>query len=99
MNRSRRPLLTVLLVVALAAVSAVAIAYRSGVLRQQAVLEVATTGDLRDLFSPHEPQGSMLANVALRKLESDYYKPIDPQTPIAGESAALRALLTSKKLH
>ncbi|HEY1867555.1 MAG TPA: S41 family peptidase [Candidatus Cybelea sp.] len=99
MNRSRRPFLTVLLVVALVAVSAFAIAYRAGALRQQAVLQVATTGDLRDLLSPREPQGSMLADVALRKLESDYYKPIDPQTPIAGESAALHGLLTSKKLH
>ena len=99
MNRSRRPLLTVLLVIALAATTAFAIAYRTGMLRHQAVLEVATTGDLRDLFSPREPQGSMLADVALRKLESDYYKPFDPQIPIAGESAALHDLLTSKKLH
>ncbi|MBV9333973.1 MAG: S41 family peptidase [Candidatus Eremiobacteraeota bacterium] len=99
MNRSRRPLLTVLLFVALAAVAAAAIAYRTGVLRHQGVLEVATTGDLRDLFSPREPQGPMLADVALRKLESDYYKPIEPQTPIAGESAALRGFLSSKKLH
>jgi carboxyl-terminal processing protease len=99
MNRSRRPLLTVLLVVALVALSAAAIAYRTGMIPKQGVLQVATTGDLRDLFSPREPQGSMLADVALRKLESDYYKPIDPQTPISGESAALHGLLSSKKLH
>src|SRR5579862_343044 len=99
MNRSRRSLLTVLLVVALAATTGFAIAYRTGMLRHQPVLEVATTGDLRDLFSPREPEGSMLADVALRKLESDYYKPIDPQIPISGESAALHGLLTSKKLH
>lgn len=99
MNRSRRPFLTVLLVVALAAIGIFAIVDRTGILRHQAVLEVATTGDLRDLFSPREPQGSMLADVALRKLESDYYKPIDPQIPITGESAALHGFLTSKKLH
>ncbi len=40
----------------------------------------------------------MLVNLALRKLESDYYKPIDPQTPIEGEVAALRSLLSCKKI-
>ena len=40
----------------------------------------------------------MLVNIALRKLESDFYKPIDPQTPLAGESAGLRTLLNAKRV-
>ena len=39
----------------------------------------------------------MLADLALRKLESDYYKPVDPQTPIAGEVAALRSFLNGEE--
>jgi carboxyl-terminal processing protease len=97
MSRYPRLLLTVLLVAAFAAASALYVGYRTGAIARQAVLEVATTGDLRDLFA-HEATGSMLANLALRKLESDYYKPIDPQTPIAGEISALRSLLNAKKI-
>ncbi|MBV8067547.1 MAG: PDZ domain-containing protein, partial [Candidatus Eremiobacteraeota bacterium] len=99
MSRFLRLLLTALFVVALAGVSAIVIAYKTGALARQSVLEVATTGDLRDLFSSHEPQGSMLANLALRKLESDYYKPIDPQTPISGELSALHSFLSAKKIE
>ena len=98
MSRSLRLLLTALLVLALAAASTLVIAYRTGVIARQSVLEVATTGDLRDLFAPHEAAGSMLVNLALRKLESDYYKSIDPQTPIAGEIASLRSVLVAKKI-
>jgi carboxyl-terminal processing protease len=97
MSRSPRLLPTALLVVALAAI-ALYIGYRTGPIGRQSVLEVATTGDLRDLFAPHDAGESMLADLALRKLETDYYKPIDPQTPIAGEIAALRDLLSSKKI-
>ncbi len=98
MSRSARLLLTVLLVVALATASAVYIGYRTGAIARESVLEVATTGDLGDLFAPPAAGESVLANLALRKLESDYYKPIDPQTPITGEVAALRSLLNSKKI-
>ena len=57
------------------------------------VFEVATTGDLRDLFRSARSAGSTIADLALRKLENVYYKPVDPQTPIAGERDALRELL------
>ncbi|MFY9885077.1 MAG: hypothetical protein WAK15_09905, partial [Candidatus Cybelea sp.] len=87
MSRSFRVLSTAILVVALAASAALFISYRWGPHARQSVLEVATTGDLRDLFGSNEPEDSMLVNIALRKLESDFYKPIDPQTPLAGESA------------
>lgn len=98
MSRFARLLLTLLLVVALAGVGALAIGYRTGLIAHQSVLEVATTGDIRDLFAPRGAEDSILVNLSLRKLESDYYKPIDPQTPIAGEAAALRALLSEKKV-
>ncbi|MGA8575298.1 MAG: S41 family peptidase [Candidatus Cybelea sp.] len=98
MSRFARLLLTLLLVVALAGVSSLVIGYRTGLIARQSVLEVATTGDLRDLFAAHEAQSSILVNLALRKLESEYYKPIDPQTPIAGEVAGLRTLLSEKKV-
>jgi carboxyl-terminal processing protease len=84
-------------VLAVTAAGAFAVAYRSGVIARSSVLEVATTGDLRDLFTPHQT-GSMLADIALRKLESDYYRPIDPQTPISGEVASLRGLLRAKRV-
>lgn len=98
MSRSPRLLLTALFVVAFAAVVTVFAVYGLGALRPQSVLEVATTGDLRDLFAPHEGMDSMLVDLALRRLESDYYKPINPQTPIAGEATGLRSLLAEKKL-
>jgi carboxyl-terminal processing protease len=98
MSRSFRVLSTALLVIALAAAAAVFISYRWGPHARQSVLEVATTGDLRDLFGSNEPEDSMLVNIALRKLESDFYKPIDPQTPLAGESAGLRTLLNAKRV-
>src|SRR5579871_1464425 len=98
MSRFPRVFITALLVVALAAASALFIGYRTGVFARPSVLEVATTGDLRDLFDSNPAQGSMLADLALRRLESDYYKPIEPQTPIAGELSALHTFLASKKV-
>jgi carboxyl-terminal processing protease len=98
MSRFPRLLLTALVVVALAAAGALYVGYRTGAIARQSVLEVATTGDLRDLFSPREAGGPTLVNLALRKLESDYYKPIDPQTPIAGELGSLHSFLAAKKI-
>jgi carboxyl-terminal processing protease len=99
MSRSARLPLATLLVFAFAAASAIFIGFRLGGFKRPSisVLEVATTGDLRDLFEPRAGE-SMLANLALRKLESDYYKPVEPQTPIAGELTALRSLLNAKKI-
>ena len=36
---------------------------------------------------------SELVDLALQKLETNYYRPIDPQTPIAGERKALIGIL------
>lgn len=98
MNRFARFLMTALLVLVVAGAGALAIGYRTGAIGHDSVLEVATTGDLRDLFAPHPATDSMLVDLALRKLESDYYKPIDPQTPLAGENESLRSVLQSKKV-
>ncbi len=93
-----RLILTALLVVALAAAGAVFIGYRTGMIAGQSVLEVATTGDVRDLFAPHDPPGSMVADIAVRRLENSYYKSVAPKTPIDGETAALRSFLAAKKI-
>jgi carboxyl-terminal processing protease len=98
MSRSQRLLLTLLFAVAFATTSALYAGYRTGEIGHQSVLEVATTGDLRDLFAPNAATGSMLVDLALRKLESDYYKPVDPQTPIEGEKTALRSFLNAKRV-
>jgi carboxyl-terminal processing protease len=97
MSFSQRLLPLVLLVVVIAA-GASLFAFRSRSIGHQPVLQVATVGDLRDIFAPRDPGGSALADLALRKLESEYYKPIEPQTPIAGELTALHAFLSEKKI-
>ncbi len=98
MTRFPRLLFVVSLFVALAIVGTLAIGLQTGMIARQSVLEVATTGDLHDLFAPRAAEGSIVVNLALRKLESTYYKPIDPQTPIAGEATALRTYLNQKKI-
>ncbi|MBV8343705.1 MAG: S41 family peptidase [Candidatus Eremiobacteraeota bacterium] len=90
--------MTALLVVALAAGGAIFIGYRTGILAGQSVLQVATTGDLRDLFAQHDTPDAYTADLAVRKLESSYYKPVLPATPIAGEVGALRHFLSAKKI-
>ncbi len=94
----RRLLLTLLIVVAFAAAGAVVVGYRTGLLARQPVLEVATTGDVRDLFAPHDPPDALDADLALRRLENAFYKPIQPSAPIAGERAAIDSYLTQKKI-
>src|SRR5580692_933157 len=93
-----RFLLTALLVIAVAAVAAVAIGYRTGIIAGQSVLQVATTGDVRDLFAPHDPPDAVVADLAVRRLENAYYKPIEAKTPLDGEITALRGFLTAKKI-
>jgi carboxyl-terminal processing protease len=97
MTRTPRLILTLCLVAALAAATALLLGYQTGFMDEESVFQVATTGDFSDLFSLREP-GTTLANLALRKLESDYYKPIDPQTPISGEVSALRSFLSGKSI-
>jgi carboxyl-terminal processing protease len=93
-----RALLAALVVVIVAAAGAIFIGFRTASIASQPGIDVATTGDLRDLFATTGTDGTQLVNIALRKLESTYYKPVDPQTPLSGESAALRDYLRAKKI-
>jgi carboxyl-terminal processing protease len=93
-----RALLAALIVVIVAAAGALFIAHRSGFVARQQGFDVATTGDVRDLFDPMEAGNPQLAALALRKLEDSYYKPVDPQTPLEGEQSALRSYLRAKRI-
>jgi carboxyl-terminal processing protease len=93
-----RALLAALIVVAVAAGGAIFIGYRTGIIAAQSGFDVATTGDIASLLSENDSTGTHLVNRALRTLESTYYKPIDPQTPLTGETDALRAYLKTKKI-
>src|SRR5579863_8023348 len=93
-----RLFLTALLVVALAAGGAIFIGYHTGILAGQSVLQVATTGDLRDLFAQHDSTDAFMADIAVRKLENSFYRPIAPSAPVTGEVAALHHFLSAKKI-
>ncbi len=94
-----RALLAALVVVAVATASALFIGYRSTILAAApGGFDVATTGDLSDLFAGGRMNGTRLVDIALSKLESAYYKPIDPQTPVRGEAGALEGYLRAKNV-
>jgi carboxyl-terminal processing protease len=93
-----RALLAALVVVAVAAASALFIGYRTGMLAAQHGIDVATTGDISTLFGEDGASGTRLVDLATRKLETAYYKPVDPDTPLAGEESALRGYLRAKKV-
>jgi carboxyl-terminal processing protease len=96
-----RALLAALVVVLIAAVGAAYALTRNEALRaaqNDGSLTVATTGDVRDLINDSNMQ-SQLLNVALNKLETAYYKPVDPQTPPKGEAKALGDFLKSKHIE
>ena len=79
-----------LVVVALAATGLFYIAHRNA-------SNLADGGLAFDLSGPSAQLGgssdSQLVDLALQKLETNYYRPIDPQTPIDGERKALIAVL------
>jgi carboxyl-terminal processing protease len=72
--------------------------YRTGAIAGSNALQVATTGDLRSLYDTADTSGSAIADFALRRLESVYYKPVSPQVPLDGEADSLKALLSKKKV-
>ena len=95
-----RALLAALVVLLIAAGGAAYAVTRYDALRAQnsdAAFQVATTGDVRALISDSNTQAQLL-NVAVGKLESSYYKPVDPQTPPKGETKALDDFLKSKNI-
>lgn len=96
MSLSSRLVLTLVVALAFVLVVAVYAGYKTGAFAGQSVLEVATTGDLRGLLPTHDTPSSLIADVSLRRLESAYYKPIAPQTPLTGEENALRRLFAEK---
>ncbi len=98
MSRSIRLLLTAFAAIAFVAVIAAYVGLRTGAFARQSVLEVATTGDLRGLLPSNDAPDAAIADLALRRLETVYYKPIAPQTPLSGEIAALRTFLGTKKI-
>lgn len=85
------------LILVVAAVGAFFIAQRTQAVRQQG-LDVATTGDVRDLFDPIGSGSPQMAGVAVRKLEESYYKPVDADAVVTAEQSALRAYLHAKKV-
>jgi carboxyl-terminal processing protease len=93
-----RALIAALIVIGVAAASALFVGYRTGMVAAQSGIDVATTGDINELFGDASVSGTRLVDLALRKLESSYYKPIDPQTPVSGEAQALRGYLHQKKV-
>jgi carboxyl-terminal processing protease len=95
-----RALLAALVVIFVAAGGAAYAVSRFDALRAaraDAAFQVATTGDVRSLLSDSNTQAQLL-NVAVSKLESSYYKEVDPQTPPRGEAKALDEYLKSKKI-
>ncbi|MGB6520920.1 MAG: S41 family peptidase [Candidatus Cybelea sp.] len=98
MSLSRRLLLMAFVALAAVIATALYVGYRTGSIAGPSALEVATTGDLRSLYDSQDSSGSAVADFALRRLESVYYKPISPQVPLSGEADSLKSLLTSKKI-
>lgn len=99
MTLGTRALIAALIVIAVAAGSALFVGYRTGMIASQSGIDVATTGDINELFGDASVSGTRLVDLALRKLESSYYKPVDPQTPVSGEEQALRGYLHQKKVE
>ncbi|HEY6486994.1 MAG TPA: S41 family peptidase [Candidatus Cybelea sp.] len=98
MSLTRRLLLTAFVALAAVIATALYVGYRTGSIAGPPGLQVATTGDLRSLYDSEDTSGSAVADFALRRLESVYYKPISPQVPLNGEADSLKTLLTAKKV-
>src|SRR5215469_177933 len=94
-----RALVAALVVVLIAAAGAAYALVRADAIRtaqgDDGSLTVATTGDVRQYLNDSNAQAQLL-NVAVNKLETSYYKPVDPQTPAHGEAKALDDYLKAK---
>ena len=60
-------------------------------------LTVASTGNIAQLLDDPHSQAQLLS-LAATKLETSYYKPVDPQTPVRGEVKALTDYLKSQHI-
>ncbi len=92
-----RALLAALLVVLVSAAGAGYVLYRHATLASadESGLTVASTGNIAQLLSDPQSQAQLL-KIAVSKLESVYYKPVDPLTPVRGEVKALKEYLKAK---
>ena len=94
-----RARIAALIVVAVAGAGALFIAHRSAVAAaQQDYRRRHDRRRARPVRLPVSAGGPQLAGLAVRKLEETYYKPVDPDTIVAGEQSALRAYLKSKNV-
>lgn len=98
MNLRFRALLGALVIVIVAAAAVLVVRYRDGAGAATPGIDVATTGDVSGILDSTDADGPAMAALAVRKLEDSYYKPVDPQTLIAGERSALSDYLRSKKI-
>ncbi|HKU81996.1 MAG TPA: S41 family peptidase [Candidatus Tumulicola sp.] len=98
MNFRIRALLGALVIVVVAAAAVLVVRYRDGAGAASPGIDVATTGDLSGILDANGADGPAMAAMALHKLEDTYYKPVDPQTLVAGERTALDEYLRSKKI-
>ncbi|MBV8147875.1 MAG: S41 family peptidase [Candidatus Eremiobacteraeota bacterium] len=99
MTTGIRVALAALIVFAVAAASALFIGYRTGIVAARSdAFDVATTGDLDDLFAGNRANDTRLVDLALQKLETAFYKPVDPNAPVRGEAGALEGYLRTKKV-
>jgi carboxyl-terminal processing protease len=98
MTAKIRALLAALVLLVAVVAGALYAGYRSAKPAERSSLDVATTGNVGDLFDANSGSAPQLIDLALHKLEAAYYKPVDPQAPIAGEKSALREYLRSKKI-
>ncbi|MEO9170223.1 MAG: S41 family peptidase [Candidatus Baltobacteraceae bacterium] len=95
-----RALLAALIVVVVASAGAFYVGYRShtvGASNDGFAFNVATTGDVGSLLHGSN-ESDQLLGTALQKLESNYYRPVNPQQPITGEVKALTEFLHDKKI-
>ncbi len=96
MSSKVRALIAALVMIVVAAGSALFVGYRIGIFSHAPGIAVAMNGDVGDLFASGPPKPSELLSIALDRLEHAYYEPVAPSTPLAGEEAALRAYLHAK---
>ena len=94
-----RALLAALIIIVVAVAGALYVGYRSGMASVHGTrgLDVATTGDVGSLLGAQHDDAALL-DLALRKMDSVYYKPFDAQLPLNGESKALDLYLKGKHI-
>jgi carboxyl-terminal processing protease len=91
-----RALIAALIVVAVAAAGTFYIRQRAVAVAGPRGVDVATNGGLADVLAQPPPDGPELARMAVRDLQEVYYKPVDADVVLKGESDSLRDFLRTK---